>query len=235
MRGRRGPEGIADMDEAYGRMGAITDDTQRTLFTAEGFLRARCRETTKGIRGAAVSIVRDSYLRWLHTQGVPLRAASRDRILGPDFADGSRAGRALRTARTRQHLPERPPHAEPDQLEARIASKGCGAVMRVAPVALYMAALTCSDEFKYAETFRLAMAGITHERPTAKLSGGVLATLILGIVEGDALGAALDRAMSFLRSHESRGETEAAIDRARQLAAGGVEPAAALPELGEGW
>src|SRR5947208_967854 len=43
-------------------------------------------------------------------------------------------------------------------LEARNTSKGCGAVMRVAPVAMYMLPLHCGDEFKYAETFRLAMA-----------------------------------------------------------------------------
>jgi ADP-ribosylglycohydrolase len=33
---RYGPQGIAHYDLAYGRRGAITDDTQMTLFTAEG-------------------------------------------------------------------------------------------------------------------------------------------------------------------------------------------------------
>src|SRR5215510_13750532 len=32
--------GITDYDTSYGRRGAITDDTQITLFTAEGLLRA---------------------------------------------------------------------------------------------------------------------------------------------------------------------------------------------------
>ena len=35
-----GPDGIADYVPCYGRLGAITDDTQMTLFTADGLLRA---------------------------------------------------------------------------------------------------------------------------------------------------------------------------------------------------
>jgi len=31
-----GNEGLTDYSEAYGRIGSITDDTQMTLFTAEG-------------------------------------------------------------------------------------------------------------------------------------------------------------------------------------------------------
>jgi len=44
-----GPEGISDYAPAYGRRGAITDDTQMTLFTAEGLLRAWVRMQMKGI------------------------------------------------------------------------------------------------------------------------------------------------------------------------------------------
>ena len=37
---RFGPGGVRDFAPAYGRTGAITDDTQMSLFTAEGLLRA---------------------------------------------------------------------------------------------------------------------------------------------------------------------------------------------------
>ena|SRR5664279_1092079 len=36
IRKKFGPEGLKDYSPAYGRLGAITDDTQMTLFTAEG-------------------------------------------------------------------------------------------------------------------------------------------------------------------------------------------------------
>jgi hypothetical protein len=48
IRARYGPEGITDYDVAYGKRGAITDDTQMTLFTAEGVLRANPRGHHKG-------------------------------------------------------------------------------------------------------------------------------------------------------------------------------------------
>ena len=68
IRARFGPGGIRDFAPAYGRLGAITDDTQMTLFTAEGLIRAhnRCRE--KGI-ASVPGMVHRAYLRWLFTQG----------------------------------------------------------------------------------------------------------------------------------------------------------------------
>src|SRR5437773_12463465 len=45
-----GDGGLRDLAPAYGRLGAITDDTQMTLFTAEGLLRADNRRRHGGIR-----------------------------------------------------------------------------------------------------------------------------------------------------------------------------------------
>ena len=56
IRERFGKEGITDFHPAYGKTGAITDDTQMTLFTAEGLLRAIVRERERGIGGAAVAL-----------------------------------------------------------------------------------------------------------------------------------------------------------------------------------
>jgi hypothetical protein len=62
IRARLGPAGVTDYVEAYGRRGAITDDTQMTLFTAEGLLLAD--------DGAEVRAVVDrAYARWLAIQG----------------------------------------------------------------------------------------------------------------------------------------------------------------------
>jgi ADP-ribosyl-[dinitrogen reductase] hydrolase len=59
-----GPSGIRDYAPAYGRKGAITDDTQMTLFTAEGFIRAAVRYASRGICNP-VSVIHRAYLRWL--------------------------------------------------------------------------------------------------------------------------------------------------------------------------
>ena len=69
---RFGPEGIADYVTAYGRTGAITDDTQMTLFTAEGLIRADNRLRDRGICHPP-TVVYHAYLRWLETQGQPVQ------------------------------------------------------------------------------------------------------------------------------------------------------------------
>src|SRR5262245_33898314 len=68
IRKKYGSLGITDYDFAYGRRGAITDDTQMTLFTAEGVLRAITRQRHKGICHPA-SVIHQAYIRWLRTQG----------------------------------------------------------------------------------------------------------------------------------------------------------------------
>lgn len=67
IRHRFGPDGILDPALAYGRIGAITDDTQMTLFTAEGVLQADDRRH-RGI-GNPPSDLWFAYQRWLRTQG----------------------------------------------------------------------------------------------------------------------------------------------------------------------
>src|SRR5690606_6418819 len=46
---RFGPKGITQYAPAYGGLGRITDDTQMTLFTAEGLIRGWVRDCFKGI------------------------------------------------------------------------------------------------------------------------------------------------------------------------------------------
>jgi ADP-ribosylglycohydrolase len=69
IRASHGEAGIIDYVSDYGRHGAITDDTQMTLFTAEGLLRAWVRGMEKGISPHIPGVVHHAYLRWLLTQG----------------------------------------------------------------------------------------------------------------------------------------------------------------------
>ena len=73
IRERFGPAGLTDYSPSYGKLGAITDDTQMTLFTAEGLLRAMCRGALKGICDGP-TVVYFAYLRWLKTQGFESKA-----------------------------------------------------------------------------------------------------------------------------------------------------------------
>ena len=68
IRGRFGPLGVTGFADGAWPAGSITDDTQMTLFTAEGLLRAQVRGALKGIVHPP-SVVDHAYARWLHTQG----------------------------------------------------------------------------------------------------------------------------------------------------------------------
>ena len=59
-----GPEGTTDFTPFYGHDAAITDDTQMTLFTAEGLIRAAADGTDPIKEG-----VWSAYQRWYYTQG----------------------------------------------------------------------------------------------------------------------------------------------------------------------
>src|SRR5262245_31972795 len=65
---QHGPNGVVDLVPAYGSLGAITDDTQMMMFTAEGLIRANVRDRERGVSHFP-SVVRHAYFRWLLTQG----------------------------------------------------------------------------------------------------------------------------------------------------------------------
>ena len=72
IRARHGAKGVTRFLSAYGTVGAITDDTQMSLFTAEGLLRAQAR-CEQGGEADDVASIRRAYLRWLRTQDGSVR------------------------------------------------------------------------------------------------------------------------------------------------------------------
>ena len=64
--------GLTDYSKAYGRNGAITDDTQMVLFTAEGLILSKVRQEYEGDKGV-ISAGYHAFLRWLYTQETTLQ------------------------------------------------------------------------------------------------------------------------------------------------------------------
>jgi ADP-ribosylglycohydrolase len=118
---------------------------------------------------------------------------------------------------------------------ARNNSKGCGGVMRVAPVGLFYWRL--NEKRSPEETFLTAteLAALTHGHPTGSLTGGVLAVLVQALIDGAALLEALDVAEAILRSQRDHVETLQAIQLARELAESDMPPADAIARPGHGW
>jgi ADP-ribosylglycohydrolase len=109
-------------------------------------------------------------------------------------------------------------------------SKGCGGVMRAAPVALW------SDD--PTEIFQLAAAtaALTHSHPSGYLSAGALAVIVHQLVGDADLPAAIDTARALLTHWDDHEEQLRALDTAIELAAAGrPTPEDIAERLGGGW
>ena len=229
---RFGPKGVTQYAPAYGAMATITDDTQMTMFTAEGLIRAWVRGCFKGITTYS-GVTAHAYLRWLQTQGeCPSCDIAFDadepgwlfqhRQLHSRRAPGNTCMSALRAMRSL---------GEP----ARNDSKGCGGVMRVAPVGLFAWSLRQDESPQHAFQLGTELAGLTHGHPTGALTGGVLAVLILALTDGASLPEAIAASKAILRTEADHEETLRAIETAEELAHSGLPPEEAIGQLGKGW
>jgi ADP-ribosylglycohydrolase len=226
IRHRFGPDGIRNYAPVYGRRGAITDDTQMTLFTAEGLLRATMRMSERGICHPP-SVVHHAYLRWLLTQHERPTHHVEIRTDGWLFgvqslhrrrAPGNTCLAALRAAED-WGVPQ----------VASNTSKGSGGVMRIAPVGLFGE----SDEVLF--TVAADIARLTHGHPSGFLAPGYLAVVVAALLRGEPLIKALETADRQLRQHETCEEVANALMAARGLADRGRPRAEDLESLGGGW
>jgi ADP-ribosylglycohydrolase len=228
IRHRHGAAGVTGYLPAYGRDGgAITDDTQMTLFTVEGLLRARNRDSHYGIVDIPGVLLR-AYWRWLVTQGEtwpdPSMPASAQRSWLMEVHELNRRRAPGNTCLAALRGGQRGTIEQPTN-----DSKGCGAVMRSAPFGLI--------GMHSPQPFELATrcAVLTHGHPSGYLTAGVLAESIAAVLDGATLDAALDRATNLLRAHAGHDETLRAVESARQLAAEGDPTTERIEQLGAGW
>jgi ADP-ribosylglycohydrolase/protein-tyrosine phosphatase len=229
IREKFGNVGIRDFSPAYGRLGAITDDTQMTLFTGEGVLRAHVRGKRRGL-SSIPGVVSHAYQRWLITQETtsPVMGLGTDGwLLTHDELYSTRAPgtTCLSALEGYQNLGDPGP--------ADNNSKGCGGIMRVAPVGLYVAAcgLASGTAFEWGRQ----VAAITHGHPTGQLPAAVMALLVCEVTQGRSLPEALRTAKDLLQRQPDHDETLAAIEAAEQFASSQESSDDCLAKLGQGW
>lgn len=258
IRARFGPQGITEPAGSPADPARITDDTQMTLFTLEGLIRAHRADSARsgpdqaeasaapvpesgarapegGVSDVAIA-VHAAYLRWLQTQHLDQPYGS---VVPEQFLDGwllaqpqlhhRRApGSTCLAALQATSAPGTPPGSITHSLNT---SKGCGAVMRVAPVALWPGTLDT--------TFQLGIetAALTHSHPSGYLSAGMLALTLRELLTGASLLDALHTASPTLARSPGSDETSAALDAAIRLAGHDVTlaPEEIAATLGGGW
>ncbi|WP_347917471.1 ADP-ribosylglycohydrolase family protein [Paracoccus marcusii] len=174
----RFPRGIDRILPHDGIPAAITDDTQMTLFTAEGLVRAVMRGVSKGMCHPP-SVVHHALLRWYLTQEgahpiswIDSTGLVRDPRLHRRRAPGGTCLSALKASRE---------FGAP----ACNDSKGCGTIMRVAPVGL-LAPEDAGD--LAAET-----SALTHGHRAGRDAARIFAMLLSALMAGHSLKGALDR------------------------------------------
>lgn len=239
IRTKYGPEGIRTFTETLSGIGIVSDDTQMTLFTAEGLLSEYHRCRAGGPKPDYSAAVYRSYLRWLHTQG----EVSHD----PGFRE-CLGGELMKVPELNQR---RGPGSTclSSLISGRIGTvsspintgKGCGGVMRVSPAGLFCRAIPGSmdDRERATLAFELgcAVAAITHGHPLGYLPAGYLAAVIFSITSGMGLEEALSEAMLLLveRPESEKSSLATLIAKALRSALYEKPSPETLERLGAGW
>ncbi len=191
---RHGPGGLREPVLRHGQM-VVSDDTQMTLFTLEamtvtlqGQLPALYGEILARPLQAAC---RRAYLRWGMTQGIAGSAQDSDEgalHLSPALRQLRAPGNTCLSA-VRAGASGTPTHPAND-------SKGCGAVMRTAPLGLIEGvsptlAMALGD----------AAGALTHGHLDGWLPGGALSAMMRLIAQGENLRPAAEQTLRLLAEH----------------------------------
>ncbi|ASU86037.1 ADP-ribosylglycohydrolase [Nocardiopsis gilva YIM 90087] len=234
IREKYGPDGLTEYSPERVGVGAITDDTQMMAFTAQALIQASVRQRAKGIGGAAIGMLQESYLVWLRGQGenIPEQGLGggygwlgQDNVMMSRRGPGKTCLSALHKAAERQK-PGWPLGTVDEPIND---SKGCGGVMRAAPCGFGVISVEVAFDMG------CRAAALTHGHPSGYLSAGVLAATVWSLVRGAQLDSALELARAELMERQGHEETSKALDAAITLARQGSPRPEQLERLGSGW
>jgi ADP-ribosylglycohydrolase len=231
-----GKNGITEYQTAGG-IALISDDTQMTMFTVTGLLLGATRRTTRGIGGCSPGYISCSYHDWYKTQTecYPLEGEFHYSWLVnlPEMFSQRAPGNTCLLA---IQMGGR------GTIESPInQSKGCGGIMRVAPIGLYFN--DSGQKPPFIDRFGAEVAALTHGHPLGYLPAAALVHILHKISEDEhatLLEAVLD-AMEALQQeffdldNDAVEQIVAKMQCAVDLASTDLEEVAAIAKLGEGW
>ena len=248
---RYGKNGITeyDPDPKTGKA-LISDDTQMTLFTANALLFWETRWSMNGVGAKPRTYAEAAYIDWLTTQETSFEEYQNPREtyepgiswlldvpeLFQDRAPGNTCLSALEAARGSSY-PEEDYIRNP-----RNKSKGCGGVIRVAPVALRMRP-GLRLPIRKVDWEAAQIAAVTHGHPLGYMPAAVLTHIISRIVYPERermplreiVLEARDEARRLFERFDHIGELVSLIDLAVELSENGENDLANIHRLGEGW
>ncbi|MCD8303535.1 MAG: ADP-ribosylglycohydrolase family protein [Prevotellaceae bacterium] len=226
-----GSEGIRQFELDKRGKAQISDDTQMTLFTANGMMMGDTRGHTRGVGGVPHYYVDSAYQEWYETQTkvdttrfhttwlVALPAMAHRRAPGNTCLSACREG-----------------FRKPNN------SKGCGGIMRVAPAGLMDAYLTLPQVAQAAAY----MAELTHKHPLGYLPAALMAVLVRQLLPlspdtTPRMEVLVNEALDTLKyihegeEEDCKQELKDLTLKAMSLAQSDTSDHEAIHQLGEGW
>ncbi len=224
--------------ELVGGKALISDDTQMTMFTANGILVAETLSKRTGTAQPPVVSIWRAYLDWLATQDYSTETNHISWLYNVSSLHSARSpGNTCLQALSSGQM---------GTVEQPINhSKGCGGVMRVAPIGLFYGGSGMT--LQQICDLGASAAAITHGHPLGYMSAEGLVFIIQAIINGAHdegwLGGGLRdviydcRDYFMLRYPQDKHALQLVelLNKAIYLAGQSVEPTAAIAQLGEGW
>ena len=238
IQARYGERGITRLDtrqhwlseDAQVGKAVVSDDTQMTLFTANGLLNAKRQNILQkdGIRNA--------YIEWYLTQIGKKSSKYRDCWISdvPELNHRRAPGNTCMSSLDDIYRGKVPKNN----------SKGCGGVMRVAPIPLY-AAVNGQISIENADHFAGDSAEITHKHPLGFISAALMAHIIYRLALDEqpkriALEQYIHEGMEQMRMlypsySKDVQELEALVEKSVSLSINDRTDLENIEAIGEGW
>lgn len=234
IRNRFGEKGITRY-VLHDGVAHFSDDTQMTLFTLQGLMNGII-DTKAGKTDEILPYIERAYLDWYKTQ-TEIPANISGSWLGAIKALWARRAPGLTCMGALENIS--------NGFSVDNNSKGCGGVMRVAPIGIFNAAHR--NIYNYSDTAHLAgwAAGITHKHIASTFASALHATVVENCIEDEAVdrmqfyfivtgGLILMR--EYFPGHDEEWQKfDKLIRRALELGKSDIAEDAAIRELGEGW
>ncbi len=236
IRKRYGKNGIADYALDRNGVAEFSDDTQMSLFTAEGLLTAIAADKT--FEKDILPYITSAYEHWYYTQCYPPLKMSKSWLTHIDSLWNRRApGMTCMSALQSISMPDSAPVVN--------NSKGCGGVMRVAPIGIFSATHPKMLDLEHAGYLAGYAADITHKHPLSTYSSMALAMIVADCMSYDKVNRAEFRFIVanrvfkllglYFKDDKHLAELSELVMKALSLAESDKTDTDAIRELGEGW
>lgn len=236
---RYGDGGIREYKLVSG-IAHISDDTQMTLFTANGLLLGKASAVAQTEMGEYHRYIALSYADWLRTQNekYPLSGDTHSWLVNiPELFSPRAPGNTCLSALEELKAGGFSSLGSTDSPINR--SKGCGGVMRVAPVGLYFGGKPVSiDEV---DMLAAEVAAITHGHELGYIPAAALAHIIHLISHSGGVSLS-DAVFDMMRAMQALfpnvlhiGDFIRLMEKAAELSQSDLSDIDAIGMLGEGW